>query len=145
MLAILLLTAIAPARAHGPGERLDPEERKRLRHELRRHALSARAPAEAEFAGPRPVADPPAARPGMEGVPPGLPPAAAAAVPGPTEAERPGPPAGVMRQGHPGHARHGPRRFDPESGATPLSVEERRQLRLQLLEERRRRLEDPSR
>jgi uncharacterized membrane protein len=32
-----------PAVAHGPGERLHPEERARLRHELRMRSVDARA------------------------------------------------------------------------------------------------------
>lgn len=39
LVALVVGSASAPAAAHGPGERLHPEERARLRHELRMRAV----------------------------------------------------------------------------------------------------------
>jgi hypothetical protein len=145
LLVGLLLVAAAPARAHPPGERLDPEERKRLRQELRRHALNARMLAEGEPGPVRPVHDGPPVRPLADGAPPGTLPGPGGSDPELAEADRPAIPPGVKRHWHPAQPRHGWRRADAEPGAAPLSADERRQLRLQLLEERRRRLEEPPR
>ncbi|MBU6271596.1 MAG: hypothetical protein KGQ67_09865 [Betaproteobacteria bacterium] len=149
LLAGLLLAWGGAALAHAPAERLDPEERKRLRHDLRRHASSARLMAESE---PNLVRPPPESPPerganeyGLAPPSPGASGSSAAPSAPPPEADRPAPTPGALRPSHPVHGRHGARRSEPEPGMTPLTPEERRQLRLQLLEERRRRQQDLSR
>ena len=140
-LLLLVASASVPAVAF---DRLDPEERIRLRRELRRHALEDRVRAREAWRGGPPHrfdAPPPAAAPGY-GVPPvdspmgyrgpGYPGGAPGGQGGPVLGPALSPPVHGQADG-PGHA-----------GGPRLSPEERQALRRQLREARRHGLGDPS-